>query len=95
MNTETSALSTTAMSDRPPPELARKRDRARLLQVTEALIREFAESLPAGVVIACVTRCRTELAAAGVRNGLTVATESAARIRLTALTTTRGCPVSV
>ena len=65
--------------------LERKRDRAKLLQVTEALIGEFAEKLPAGVVLACVARCKAELVAAGVRNGLPVATEAAARMRLLAL----------
>jgi hypothetical protein len=74
--------------------VARKRDRARLLQLTEALIREFAEQLPAGAVIACVARCKSELISAGVRNGLPVATEAAARIRLTSLVATRGCLIS-
>lgn len=85
MSVTTSAPPVIDISDRSTQAVARKRDRARLLQLTESLIAEFAEQLPAGVVIACVTRCRAELIASGVRNGLPVATEAAARIRLAPL----------
>ncbi len=69
----------------------RNRDRLRMLEATEELIQEYADRLPAGVVIACVTRCKAELAASGVRNGLSVATAAAARSRLMSLAAIRAC----
>lgn len=56
-------------------------ERRALLRRTELLVREL-EPVPAGVVIACVVRCRDELMRAGVRTGLAVAAESMARARL-------------
>lgn len=56
-------------------------ERRALLRRTEVLVREL-EPVPAGVVIACVVRCRDELMRAGVRTGLAVAAESMARARL-------------
>lgn len=94
MNARTSVRPDTGETHQPIIGSARKRDRVRLLQATEALIIEFSEQLPAGVVIACVARCKAELAASGVRNGLPVATEAAARTRLASLSETRGCVIS-
>jgi hypothetical protein len=94
MNATTAASPVSQISNHPLAGVSRRRDRARLLQVTEALISEFAEHLPAGAVIACVTRCKTELLASGVRNGLPYATHAAARIRLQSLVSVRGSLVS-
>lgn len=60
-------------------------ERKALLARTETLIREFHPWLSAGAVITTVTRCRDELARAGVRAGLATATESMARARLQGL----------
>jgi hypothetical protein len=57
-------------------------ERRALLTRTEHLVHDL-QPLPAGVVIACVVRCRDELMRAGVRSGLAVAAESMARARLT------------
>ena len=62
---------------------------AELLQMTEALIAEYAGQVPAGRVLSCVARCREELLRAGVRAGLVTATEAAARVRLAAINSAR------
>jgi hypothetical protein len=95
MSTTTFTWHAIGTSYQPTQGVPRNRDRVRLLAVTEGLIGEFAGQLPAGVVIACVTRCKTELADAGVRNGLPFATEAAARIRLASLATASACATSV
>lgn len=64
---------------------ARWATREDLLEVTTALIAEFAGRLPAGTVIRRVARAREQLLSSGVRSGLTVATESMARLRLSEL----------
>ncbi len=56
-------------------------ERRALLRRTEHLVHDL-QPLPAGVVIACVVRCRDELIRMGVRSGLAVASESMARARL-------------
>jgi hypothetical protein len=56
-------------------------ERRALLRRTENLVYDL-QPLPAGVVIACVVRCRDELMRMGVRSGLAVASESMARARL-------------
>lgn len=62
-------------------EAARPR-RMELLTMTERLVAEF-NSAPAGRVIAVVAQCRRQLVAAGVHGmGLTYATESMARTKM-------------
>lgn len=61
---------------------ARRATREDLQEVTNSLIAEFADRLPAGTVIRCVARAREQLLGSGVRLGLAVAAESMARLRL-------------
>lgn len=55
--------------------------RQELLDVTEDLVTAFPD-VPAGSVIRCVARCRDELLAMGVRDGLGIATMAMAGRRL-------------
>ncbi len=57
---------------------------AELADLSQRLIVEFAGDLPAGQVLACVTRCTHHLVRNGVRAGLASTTEAMARSRLTA-----------
>jgi hypothetical protein len=68
---------------------ARQEGREELRSGTAALIAEFADSVPAGTVIRYVARAREELLRAGVRHGLAIATEAAARRQLRDLTDAR------
>jgi hypothetical protein len=64
-------------------EAVRMGDQYRELRArTEVLVAELSSRVPAGVVIATMTRCREELLRAGVREGLAAATEELARARL-------------
>lgn len=55
-----------------------------LMAVSEALITEFADALPAGTVIRHIALAREQLLSAGVRAGLATAAEAMARLRLAA-----------
>jgi hypothetical protein len=56
--------------------------RRNLLDVTQDLVAEFHDRLPAGSVIRCVARCREELWGVGVREGLADAVLAMSRRRL-------------
>jgi hypothetical protein len=60
------------------------RERRALETATAQLIRELKDSVPAGMVMATVARCRGELIRAGVRDGLARRAEAMARKRLSA-----------
>jgi hypothetical protein len=69
---------------------ARRAAREELIEVTEALIAEFAGAVPAGTVIRQLALAREQLLAAGVRAGLAAAAEAMARVRLTGLAAPHG-----
>lgn len=50
--------------------------------MTERLVQEFNDILPAGSVLRCVVRCREELILLGVSDGLLEAVSAMARRRL-------------
>ena len=64
------------------PAQLRQRHRDELLALTDRLIAEYAGLIAAGTVIRIVSRCHEHLLRAGVREGLTIATEAGARTRL-------------
>jgi hypothetical protein len=66
------------------PALPLSYERYELVGATQDLVSEFAGLLPAGVVIACVVRCRDVLERNGTRSGLAAATTAMARRRLLA-----------
>jgi hypothetical protein len=55
-----------------------------MVAMTEAMIAEFADRLPAASVSRCISRCREDLLRAGLRAGLVEATAAAARRQLDA-----------
>ena len=64
---------------------ARRDSRQELVDVTDALVAEFAGRLPATMVIRYVGKAREQLLRAGIRAGLAPAAEASARLRLSEL----------
>jgi hypothetical protein len=60
----------------------RQSERAEMSAVTQRLVCEYAGQLPADSVIRCVARSREHLLRAGIRQGLTDATEAMAHALL-------------
>ncbi len=58
--------------------------RGDLIDVSDALVAEYDGLLPAGAVLRCVARCRDELLALRLGDGLSVTLEAMARRRLRA-----------
>lgn len=71
---------------------ARRAARDALSEVTTLLVAEF-PTLPAGSVIGAVARAREDLLRAGVREGLVIAAEATARVRLAAVTSPHDGPL--